>query len=1418
MILTHLYRLHAVLLLGLCLTVGVASGPVHPAPLELRDGDVVAFLGGTNMVRGQRVGHLEVALTLRHVKAKPRFRDMAWEGDTVFKQSTVAERWRKDAFGDWPKQLERVGATVVVAQFGQLESLRGNVGLGDFVEAYDRLLAKIEKRTKRVVLVSPTPFEKGPGPLRDPSARNEDLRLYVDATRVIAKRRHLVFVDVFQPLRDELPGGARLTSNGTHLEGSAHAMVAARVAEVFDASWKDDSLLRDAVVEKHRLWYDYWRPANWKCLFGDDGGRIFGKASGDAPSFREEWKRFPELIKDAEEHVWRVVDRDSIEAELSSFRAGEGLSVNLFASEADGIINPIAIRWDPRGRLWVACTIVYPQIEPGEKPDDRIVILEDTNDDGRSDRSIVFAEGLNIPTGMEIGGGGVYVGQGTELIHLRDTDGDDRADERRVVLSGFGNGDSHQTINTFVWSPGGELFFCQGDGIESRVETPWGVSSLFMAGAFRLRPRSLRLDGLLDGFMGPGNPWGIAFDDWGQAVIVDGAGGISFLSPAMLPTSHFLRLPRIGRPGGYCGVEVISGEHLPDDYQGHFLVGDYHKNTVSRFELRPSGSGFAVDWKAPVLRSKHRSFRPVDVRTGPDGGIYIADWYNPVICHQDVSYRHPDRDRTHGRIWRVMADGRAALRKPALVDVPIETTLDGLKSPERWTRYQTKRALDTMDPERVAAALAVWVATIDTEEPAHEHHLLEAIGAYETIGVVAPTVLDRLLAAKDHRARAYAARVVGRWHEELEDPLGLLEVAVADRHPMVRMEAIIACGSVPSARAVEVASMAVERPTDRFIDYALTQAIHVLRGYWMPEFQAGRLRFGGDVRRLAAVLERVRSPELLDSLRRLAFAEGVAPEGRRALLRSLLAVGDARELSFVLQRGVYVRDATYDASLHAAVLADLAKACRQRGMRPHGDLAASVRELIREGGEVRARAFELAGAWQVASAEADLLRAATDVSVDEPTRRAAICALGRLGGDDGKALLKKLAREAESLSIRAAAVVELAELDTSSAASSAATLFAGSEGGEVDLDAVLRAFLSRAKGSEALAAAVETRELPSAVAEGLLQAMGAAGRTDERLTEVFREFLGQRGQSVEYSRELVAELSDAAKMHGDAARGELVFRSAAANCYACHRIGGAGGWTGPDLSAVGTTLPMDRIVEEVLWPRRHVKEGYTSVMIVTKAGGVHQGYEETSRRDGDAILLHELTSGERLRILRSRVALREEAGSVMPSGLTASLTRKELRDLLKFLSELGAPGSFEVSKAPIIRRWEFLPRVPRDLDLVSVNGTGWRPAPARVSGFLELSDLGSADGPLTILRTRFEVIHAGRCRLVIDDAGGLRIRVDGRAVDATESMTLDLSEGEHDLIIIVDRKRRSTPRLRAEWSSGDGLTGRVRPGPVLIPR
>ena len=153
---------------------------------------------------------------------------------------------------------------------------------------------------------------------------------------------------------------------------------------------------------------------------------------------------------------------NSVKAELASFAVDKRLQVNLFADESMGIANPVCMRWDARGRLWVLCTWAYPQLKPGAKPNDKLLILEDTNRDGQADKISTYIDGLNMPTGFALGHGGAYIGNGRDLIHVRDTTGDGKADKREIIFTGFGTGDTHQNINSFVWSPGGELFFSQG--------------------------------------------------------------------------------------------------------------------------------------------------------------------------------------------------------------------------------------------------------------------------------------------------------------------------------------------------------------------------------------------------------------------------------------------------------------------------------------------------------------------------------------------------------------------------------------------------------------------------------------------------------------------------------------------------------------------------------------------------------------------------------------------------------------------------------------------------------------------------------------------------------------------------------------------------------------------------------------------
>src|SRR5690554_1751092 len=456
------------------------------------------------------------------------------------------------------------------------------------------------------------------------------------------------------------------------------------------------------------------------------------------------------VVSQAQNNLKDIPDPDT-QLELERLEVAEGFEVTLFASDPM-VTKPIQMNWDADGRLWVASSVIYPHMKTGEEANDKIYVLEDTDGDGVADKSTIFAEGLLMPTGILPGDGGVYVANSTEVLFLADTDGDGEADLKRKVLTGFGTGDTHHLIHTFRWGPEGLLYFNQSIYIYSHVETPWGVRRLEGGGVWQLRPENYKLDVYARGLI---NPWGLQFNRWGQSFLTDGAGseGINYAFPG----ATFITAPRAERivrglnPGQpkHSGLEIISGRHLPESWKGGFLTNDFRANRINRFTVQEQGSGYATQQAEDLMWTDHVAFRPVDISIGPDGAIYVADWYNPIIQHGEVDFFDPRRDQQHGRIWRIKAKDRPLVHRPTLATADLNELLEALKARENWTRSQAKQMLKQKGAETVRPALEQWVSSLDALAPDFEHHLLEALWVYQSLDIVNEPLLRQLLETKD---------------------------------------------------------------------------------------------------------------------------------------------------------------------------------------------------------------------------------------------------------------------------------------------------------------------------------------------------------------------------------------------------------------------------------------------------------------------------------------------------------------------------------------------------------------------------------------------------------------------------------------------------------------------------------------------
>ncbi len=798
-------------------------------------------------------------------------KDKWGSGHTGFGKFETSDQW-----------LSRLRPDVMIAFFGFNESFEGVGGLENFKAELEDFVKHTRSQKYNGVaapylaLVSPIAFEdlSVTHGTPDGTVPNANLALYTAAMEVVAAKQKVKFVNLFSLTQGWYESTDEpLTRDGALLNEAAYDRLAPVLADTLFGtattrpSREIASEVLAAMQEKNWFWHKYYKIPN--------GVHVYGRRHGPyGPAhYPHELKKLQEMTAVRDEAIWaaltgRAFDVTAADARthplpkietnykpsgkngtldykygaeaVATMTVPEGYRIELFASEQEfpNLANPVQMAFDNRGRLWIATMPTYPHYRPGDpRPNDKLLILEDTDHDGTADKETVFADQLHLPTGFEFAPEGVYLAQGTHLMLLRDTDGDDKVDVRETVLSGFDDHDTHHVISAFCADPSGAIYMGEGTFLHSNVETAYGPVRSSNGGFFRYQPQRHHLE--RSARLAIPNPWGTAFDDWGQNFFTDtsdpnlrwmlqGSVKVRYGEFAPNPPNLVEEKHRV-RPTA--GLEFVSSRHFPDEVQGDVVI----HNTIGflgtkQHTMEDDGTGYRSQHRHDLLVGSDPNFRPVDMEFPPDGSLYLLDWHNVLIGHGQHSARDPLRDHVHGRVYRITYPTRPLVKPARVAAAKIPELLDNLKLPEYRTRYRTRRELRGRSAREVLAAIQKWTASLDESDPRYEHNLLEALWVSWGLNVVDQSLLRRLLDARDHHARTAAVRVLRYTGHQVADQASLLMKAARDPHGRVRLETIAAASWLSPEHGLPIVQEAGKLPIDEWIKPVYETALAHLQG------------------------------------------------------------------------------------------------------------------------------------------------------------------------------------------------------------------------------------------------------------------------------------------------------------------------------------------------------------------------------------------------------------------------------------------------------------------------------------------------------------------------------------------------------------------------------------------------------------
>lgn len=998
----------------------------------------------------------------------------------------------------------------------------------------------------------------------------------------------------------------------------------------------------------------------------------------------------------------------SPEDAIAKMDVPEGFSVELVAAEPQ-IFNPVAMAIDEQGRFWITESFEYPRKEPGPGRD-RIKVLEDTDGDGDIDKVTVFAEGLNIPSGLAVGYGGVWVGNAPDILFMQDIDGDLKADRIEKVVTGFGRTDTHELPNSFTWGPDGWLYGLNGVFNYCDVKyTPNNPNFdekhpgwKFTCALFRIHPRTREFELFAEG---TSNPWGVAWDQNGEA----------FLSACVI--DHLWHLTQSGyyhRQGGpypphtwkiesivqhkhqkaaYCGIHYYDSDAYPEEFREKLYMGNIHGNCLNSDALQRDGSTYFGTPRPDFLTANDVWFMPVVQKTGPDGCLYVLDWYDRYHCYQDANRDPEGVDRGHGRLYRIRY--KETPHTPADFNLAAESDdqlIERLFQHNDFIRWTAQRLLSERSGQESREKLAAIAgnSSIDRKTRLHAAWSVFGMKTAEKDLLIYSDLLESLMSQPDPTLRAWAVRAAGHqilhaksaneFNEAEEMKIfELADRAIHDESDDVRLQGVILAG----AHAQKM------QPDGTYPVYTELFAEALNLG------QEDKLLPKIVWRNLLYYLESV-PEQAVDFATINNIANG--PGGAELIPRLVAWMLDKHVIDAVAIAKIisYHSHSTGGSPQTAGVcLSMITERVQNRTLA--GEKLQQVKEEL---GTVVASiatgdkqtppfywAAMLGASWNDPAGLKVVKEMLTNSETAEHNRLNALNALISAGEEELiLAAIDEILgnKKQNSAPFRGKMISTLGRLKNENVATLLILHYAPLEP-ELKPRAI-DLLTQRKVWSTKLLAAIGDDDIPTN-ALNLNQVKRLLATEDPELTKLVEKHWGQIREGRDPQRDkVIGEMKQLIRSsEGDPFKGELVFNKV---CGQCHKIYGKGQEVGPDITLNGRNS-FEQLLSNVFDPSLVIGASYQSYTVVTDEGRVLNGLLV---EDTDAKVTLKVQGGKLETIPKAEIEiLKKSPVSLMPEKLEEQIKPQELVDLFSFITLDKHPSDKSARQLPGVK--EVVPRI-----------------------------------------------------------------------------------------------------------------------------